>query len=254
MQLTIENISKQYHNDGTNHAIFQEISFSMRKGDFFAVCGPSGIGKTTLLKCIAGFILPDTGRILYEGEDVLGPGSERIMVFQELNQLFPWKNVYRNVDFGRRFGGGNTERRDNTGSMSSREIEYYLRMVGLEKDTEKYPYQLSGGMKQRVAVARSLAAEPGLLLMDEPFGSVDRNIRRKLQHMLLQVWEETGVSIIFVTHDISEAIFLADAILLFDEMGGMMRIDNPLPRPRRPDNPASLQFTHRIFDLLEKRY
>jgi NitT/TauT family transport system ATP-binding protein len=242
MLLEVVQITKQYGPAD----VFREISFSMEKGDCIAVCGPSGIGKTTLLKCIAGFVRPDAGQILYEGTRVEGPGPDRIMVFQELNQLFPWKTVGGNISFARRFSGRKGPGRNGAA------VTPFLRMVGLEKDAEKYPYQLSGGMKQRAAVARSLAAEPGLLLMDEPFGSVDWKTRKKLQNMLLSVWRETGVSIIFVTHDITEAVLLSDAILLFNEAGGMERVENNLPRPRNIEDPEALQFTHVVFDLLEK--
>jgi NitT/TauT family transport system ATP-binding protein len=245
MLLDVVHITKQYD----TAPVFRDISFSMEKGDCIAVCGPSGIGKTTLLKCIAGFVRPEAGQILYEGTRVEGPGPDRIMVFQEQNQLFPWKTAGGNIAFARRFSGRN---RPGMKGDAPRSITPFLRMVGLEEDAEKYPYQLSGGMKQRAAVARSLAADPGLLLMDEPFGSVDWKTRKKLQNMLLSVWRETGVSIIFVTHDITEAVLLSDAILLFHEEGGMERVENTLPRPRNMETSDALRFTHRVFDLLEK--
>jgi NitT/TauT family transport system ATP-binding protein len=216
----------------------------MEEGELLALCGPSGIGKTTLLKCIAGLFTPDAGRIVFRGEEVKGPDPSRIMVFQEHNQLFPWKKVRGNVQFGKKFGQ----------NPDDGEIMPYLRMVGLEQDAEKYPFQLSGGMKQRAAVARSLAAEPGLLLMDEPFGSVDWTTRRQLQRMLLSVWKQTGVSIIFVTHDIREAVLLSDRIILFGSTGEIRIFGNSLPRPRDPGSGPALDLVHEIFDYMEKRY
>lgn len=241
--LTVRGGTKYFQTEKGVTPVFQNISFTMDTGSLTALCGPSGIGKTTLLKCVAGFLKPDAGEVLYKGRPVEGPSPERIMVFQELNQLFPWKTVRGNVAFAKRFGKGGPD-----------EVLPFLRMVGLEGDGEKYPYQLSGGMKQRVAVARSLAAGPGLLLMDEPFGSVDYSTRKRLQEILLRVWTATGVSIVFVTHDIKEAVLLSDRLLLFRGKDDLKAVENPLSRPRNPEDGAVRRFIHDIFDTMEKNY
>lgn len=228
--------------------VFSHLSFSIEKGDFFVICGMSGSGKTSLLKCLAGFMSPEKGEIFFRGERIVSPGiaisdPDRIMVFQSFNQLFPWKSVAGNVAFALKYG-----RRESGQNIKA--VEHFLQLVGLDHAAEKFPYQLSGGMKQRIAVARALAAGPSLLLMDEPFGSVDAGTRKELQAMLLRIWQETGTTIVFVTHDIQEAVFLSDSILVLNGENNV--VPNPLSRPRVGESVLKREFSHKIFDLLKK--
>lgn len=202
------------------------VSFQARPGEFVCLLGPSGCGKSTVLNAIAGFEMPDTGRITVLGGEVSGPGPERGMVFQQPN-LFPWRTVSGNIGHGPRMAG-----------KSRREIkeitERLIEMVGLTRFAEAYPHMLSGGMQQRVALARALANQPQILLMDEPFGALDAQTRAMMQEHLLALWAKIGATIVFVTHDVDEAVFLADRVLIMTASPGKIRADLKvdLPRPR----------------------
>jgi NitT/TauT family transport system ATP-binding protein/sulfonate transport system ATP-binding protein len=193
--------------------------------------GASGCGKSTLLRIIAGFEEPTTGEVAIDGKPVTGPGSDRGMVFQDY-ALFPWMTVRQNVSFGQRQRHLPREEIDKT-------TDEFVRMVGLERFADRYPNQLSGGMKQRVAIARVLANNANILLMDEPFGALDALTREQLQNELLQIWKRTGVTTIFVTHSVEEAVLLADRVLVMS--AGPGRIDSDfridLPRPRDVSSP-----------------
>jgi NitT/TauT family transport system ATP-binding protein len=207
------------------------IDLSIDEGQFVCLIGASGCGKSTLLRIIAGFEEPTTGEVMVRNKPITGPGSDRGMVFQDY-ALFPWMTVRRNVGFGPRQRGLPRE--------EIREItDEFVKLVGLERFANRYPSQLSGGMKQRVAIARVLANSANILLMDEPFGALDALTREQLQHELLQIWARTGVTVIFVTHSVEEAVLLADRVLVMS--AGPGRIENDLtidlPRPRDVSSP-----------------
>jgi NitT/TauT family transport system ATP-binding protein len=218
-----------------NHAL-QNTSVDIKPGSFVCLLGPSGCGKSTLLNTVAGYVKPTTGWVRVDGQQVLGPGSDRGMVFQQYS-LFPWKTVRDNVAFGPYATGA--------GRARSRAIaDELLEMVGLARFAGRYPMELSGGMQQRVGIARALANKPTVLLMDEPFGALDSQTRATMQENLLRVWAEFKITVIFVTHDIDEAIFLADRVLVMSAAPGRIieDVDVPLPRPRRPEVTTDADF------------
>jgi NitT/TauT family transport system ATP-binding protein len=228
-----------------------DVSFTLKEGELLSVVGPSGCGKTTLLRCIAGLIGSDAGQILHRGRPVKGVLPTVQVVFQEYNRsLFPWLSVERNV----RFPLHGVDKRE-----ASNRVDEALRLVGLEDFRRHYPWQLSGGMQQRVAIARSVAAQAELLLMDEPFASVDAQTRLSLEMMVLDVWERLDVSILFVTHDIEEAIFLSDRVLVLSQRPSSVIADLTvdLPRPRDPlktkELPRFLELREEIYALVGLR-
>jgi len=237
--LTISEISKTYESPKKKVIGVNNISFSVNKGEFISIIGPSGCGKSTLLRCIAGFERAENGCILLNGTATKEPGPERFMIFQGLDQLFPWLTLKENINFAMRAVGKKGD---------ERQASHYLGLVGLSGFGGFYPYQLSGGMKQRASIARALSVEPKVLLMDEPFGSLDAFSRRAIHQMFLKVWEKTKVTVIFVTHDMEEAIDLSDRILVFASGKLKNDIKNPLPRPREKDTS-----TYRNFFLMLSR-
>lgn len=247
-KLEIRNIYKSFLKDGKKFIVLNDIDFHVMKGEILCILGPSGCGKSTLLRQIAGFDHPDAGDILLDGENIKGPDSNRILVFQDFNQLFPWKTVFENITFPmkiNRIGNSNEERRILA--------KKYLSMVKLDDFYNDYPYQLSGGMKQKVSIARALALNPKVLLMDEPFASLDPQVRRNLQNTLLEVWKNTGKTIIFVTHDIQEAIFISNRIIILDKEKGNIKeiINNNLNIPRIPSDKKFMEMWEKIYSLLE---
>ena len=213
--LTVENLNKKYVSHGSVTSALVDINLRIEEGEFVCLLGPSGCGKSTLLKIIAGLIPATSGRITINGQPVSGPGPERAVVFQDY-ALFPWMTVRDNVEFGleaRRLPVA--ERRE----VSSR----LLKVVGLSDFAERFPHQLSGGMKQRVSIARALAVDPSLLLMDEPFGALDAQTRHLLQDELLRVWREYRKTVVFVTHSIEEAIYLSDRIVVMTARPGRVK-------------------------------
>jgi len=207
-------------------AAVEAISLEIAPGEFVAILGPSGCGKTTLLNMVAGFIPPTRGEILLNGRRIQGPGPDRGVVFQSF-ALFPWKTVLDNVAFGLKMRGVPREER-------GRIAREYIALVGLDGFEHRYPHELSGGMQQRVGVARVLANNPELLLMDEPFASVDAQTRMTLQEELTRIWEARHPTILFVTHDVEEAVFLANRVIVLTPRPGRVResVTVPLPRPR----------------------
>lgn len=217
------------------------VSFNIDPSEFLCILGPSGCGKTTILNCLAGFLTPDSGKILIGGQEV-GGKYERGIVFQDLTQLFPWRTARGNVEFG-------LEVRKVPREERRKKAEQYLKMVGLEKAADVYPHQLSGGMQQRVAIARALAYDPGVLLMDEPFAALDAMTRDTMQRQLVDIWSETRKTVVYITHNVSEAVFLADKILVMEGQGKIRSIlVNTLPRPR---DPLSLEFIELQKDVLQ---
>lgn len=224
--LVLENLSKTYFDPyrGTQFTAIKDVSLQVGEGDFVAVVGPSGCGKSTILNMIAGFVPLSGGRILVDGHQVKGPGPDRGVVFQS-HALFPWKTVAENVTFGPKMRGvGKAER--------ARIAEEYLALAGLSHAAERYPNELSGGMQQRVGVVRALANNPDVLLMDEPFASVDAQTRMTLQEELTRIWEERRPTVVFITHDVSEAVFLANRVVVLSKGHVMAEVEVPLARPR----------------------
>ncbi len=220
------------------------INLEVRTGEFVCVVGPSGCGKSTLLHLIAGLQQQTSGQILVDGKPVQGTGTDRIMIFQE-HALFPWLTVGQNVEFGMKMKGiGKREREEK--------IRYYLRLVHLAKFEKSYIHQLSGGMRQRVAIARALATEPDVLLMDEPFAALDAQTRDLLHDELERIWSETGRTIIFVTHNVREAVRLGDRVVLLTFRPGRVKSEFhvDLPRPRHLEDPHVARAAREVLDEL----
>ena len=200
MELLVKNLSKQFG----DKTVLEDINFSMQSGEFVTFVGSSGCGKSTLLRLIAGLDHPSSGSIHVDGSTVQGPGPDRGMVFQKYS-LYPWLNAADNVSFGMRLQGmTSNDVRDRTA--------YFLEVVGLQDAATKLPRELSGGMQQRVAIARALATNPSVLLLDEPFGALDLQIRETMQEFLLQLWQRTGLTVLLITHDVEEALVLAQRV------------------------------------------
>ena len=224
--LSLNHLSKTYFDPyaGKHVTAVSDVSLSVNQGEFVAIVGPSGCGKTTILNMIAGFLPVSGGEILLDGQPVSGPGSERGVVFQSF-ALFPWKTVLDNVGFGPKMRGLPKAECD-------RIAREYLELAGLANAAERYPNELSGGMQQRVGVVRALANNPEVLLMDEPFASVDAQTRMTLQEELTRIWQERRPTIIFITHDVSEAVFLADRVVVLSKGLVLKELNIDLPRPR----------------------
>jgi nitrate ABC transporter ATP-binding subunit len=229
--LTIRGVTKRFAVDDGEVEALAPVDLTIPKGEFACLIGASGCGKSTLLRIVAGFEEPTTGAVSIDGKAVTGPGSDRGMVFQDY-ALFPWMTVRENISFGPR-------QRQLPREDIAKTTGEFIRMVGLERFADRYPNQLSGGMKQRVAIARVLANNANILLMDEPFGALDALTREQLQNELLQIWKRTGVTTIFVTHSVEEAVLLADRVLVMS--AGPGRIDSDfridLSRPRDVSSP-----------------
>ena len=220
--LSIENISMRFDlpNGGSVQAL-RDVTLDLKAGELLSVLGPSGCGKTTLLNIIAGFLAPTEGKILLHGNKVTGPSAERGMVFQQ-GALFEWMNVRENVGFGPRMKGvGTTQAREK--------VDHLLDVVGLQDFKEKAIYELSGGMQQRVALARCLANDPDVILMDEPLGALDALTREKMQSLVLKLWKETGKTIILITHSVEEALLLGERLLVMAPRPGRIHKEYRLP-------------------------
>ncbi len=240
--LEVDHLTRKFSSaEGTVTAL-DDINFRVHRREFICVLGPSGCGKSTLIRLLAGLDEPTSGRILLDGQDVIGPCPDRGMVFQGYT-LFPWRTVTANVMFGLQMRGMDR-------SQAEREALQWIDLVGLAHCKNAYPIQLSGGMKQRVAIARALANNPRILLMDEPFGALDAQTRAQMQHHLLQIWKNVDVTILFITHDLDEAIYLADRILVLKANPGRVHelIEVPVPRPR-----SSAQFNSPEFLATKQR-
>jgi NitT/TauT family transport system ATP-binding protein len=224
--LEVSNLGKQFQSDHGAVNALEHISFRAHKREFVCFIGASGCGKSTLIRILAGLDYPTSGSVLLDGQEVHGPGRDRGMVFQGYT-LFPWRTVLENVTFGLEVGG-------SSWATAEQEAMEWIELVGLTRFAKAYPHQLSGGMKQRVAIARALANHPRILLMDEPFGALDAQTRAQMQSYLLQIWKQVDVTILFVTHDLDEAIYLADRIVVLGPNPGRILevIEVPVPRPR----------------------
>ena len=224
--LELRNLAKTYFDPyaGSHVTAVHDVSLEVQQGDFVSVVGPSGCGKTTILNMVAGFIPHSGGEMLLNGKAISGPGPERGVVFQSF-ALFPWKTVLDNVGFGPKMRGVPKAERDKI----ARE---YLALAGLSQAANRYPNELSGGMQQRVGVVRALANNPEVLLMDEPFASVDAQTRMTLQEELTRIWQARKPTVIFVTHDVAEAVFLANRVMVLSKGRVLDQVEVKLPRPR----------------------
>jgi len=238
--LEIRHLSHHFSFNGEITPVFNDISLSLNKGEFLCILGVSGCGKTTLLRRLAGFLKPVEGEIFIDGNLMTNPEKHCAMVFQTFDQLLPWKTVLSNVTYPLLIN-----KNANRTKTQSREIaQKYLDMVGLSKFLDYYPHQLSGGMKQRVAIARALAMQPSLILMDEPFASLDADTRTALQKILLRIWKQSGVTVLFVTHSIIESIALSTKMMVLgpNAEGIKLFMDNPVKGepgvPRTPQSPG----------------
>jgi len=234
--LEVKDLSKTFETAGGTVTALKDINFKTHKREFVCVIGPSGCGKSTLIRILAGLESPTSGEVLLDGKAVHGPGPDRGMVFQGYT-LFPWLTVKRNVMFGLLQSGHSKE-------VAEEDARQWIDLVGLTKFVDSYPHQLSGGMKQRVAIARALANQPGILLMDEPFGALDAQTRIKMQSYLMDIWKNIDITILFITHDLDEAIYLADRILVLKAHPGEVQelIEVSVPQPRSPDQLLSPEF------------
>jgi len=245
--LSVRDLHKSFGVNGGAHVAFANVSLDFHRREFICIIGPSGCGKSTLIRIVAGLDDATGGEILVDGRAVSGPGPDRGMVFQGYT-LFPWRTVRQNVMFG-------LEMRGKDNATADVEARQWLEVVGLSKFEESYPHELSGGMKQRVAIARALANEPRILLMDEPFGALDALTRCKMQSYLMQIWKKVEVTVLFITHDLEEACYLADRILVMGTNPGRVLevIENPVPRPRTLEQmlaPEFLALKHRLDELI----
>ena len=227
--LTIRDLSKTYFDAyaGAHVNAVRDVSLDVPAGEFVSVVGPSGCGKSTILNMVAGFIPPSSGEIRVGDRSVTGPGPDRGVVFQSF-ALFPWKTVLENVAFGPKMRGVARPERE-------RIAREFLDLAGLGAAAGRYPNELSGGMQQRVGVARALANEPDVLLMDEPFASVDAQTRMTLQEELTRIWQERRPTVLFITHDVPEAVFLANRVVVLSKGRVLADVEVPLPRPQRWD-------------------
>jgi len=240
--LSVRKLKKCFDRNGETHTVFDNVSLDIHRREFICVVGASGCGKSTLARIVAGLDEASDGEILLDEKPVAGPGPDRGMVFQGYT-LFPWLTVRSNVMFGLKMQG-----KGDTSAQA--EARQWLDMVGLSKFEHSYPHELSGGMKQRVAIARALANNPRILIMDEPFAALDAQTRCQMQSYLLQIWKKVDATILFITHDLDEAAYLSDRILVMGANPGRVVefIENPVPRPR-----SDAQFLSPEFLSLKKR-
>ena len=249
-QLVLDRVQLAYENEATGASFLalSNVAFTVDRGEFVTIVGPSGCGKSTLLMLIAALLKPTSGDLRLNGAPITKPGSDRALVFQDF-ALLPWRTVIANVELGLELKGVARKARRETARR-------YVSMVGLKAFENAYPHQLSGGMRQRVGIARALGVEPEVLLMDEPFGALDAQIRQVMASELLRIWERDRKTILFVTHDIDEAIYLADRVIVMSASPGRIieEIAIDLPRPRDlsvRNTPRFVAWRERIWNLLE---
>lgn len=239
-EVSLRDLSKSFTLNGQRLNVLRDLQLEIRGGEALAIVGPSGCGKTTLLRVLAGLEAPDAGEVLVDRLPVQGVGKDRAVIFQE-PRLLPWLNVLQNVAFGLEVQGLSRE------SAEAR-ARHYIRLVGLAEFEEAWPRQLSGGMAQRVGIARALTVQPEILLLDEPLGALDAMTKLTMQEELARIWREEKVTMVLVTHDLEEAIFLADRVLVLDKGGVTPRlIDIDLPRPRDRSEPGFVAMRRRLM-------
>lgn len=245
MRVVLKRVHKSFEQKGQRVQVLHDVNFSMDEGEFICVIGPSGCGKSTLISLIAGLEFPDTGEVFVDTKIVEGPSRDRLVVFQEA-ALFPWLTVLENVEFGLKIAGVSTrERRE-------RALEV-IKMVHLSRFVNAHSHQLSGGMRQRAAIARALVMDPRILLMDEPFAALDAQTRQMLQEELQEIWQKTKKTILFVTHNVREATFLSDRVLEITARPGTIKNEYliHIARPRRDQDPALLAVQTKIMGSLK---
>jgi len=248
--LEVEGLCKSYRTpNGEDMPVLKDVSFTAADGEFVAIVGPSGCGKTTFLRVLDGLAAADGGSIALDGRPIAGPGPDRGFVFQS-DSLLPWRTVAGNIGFGLEL-----QRRDR--ATARRMVSDLVRLVGLEGFERYYPHQLSGGMRQRVNLARALAIDPGVLLMDEPFAALDAQTRELMQAELLRIWAEAHKTVVFITHQIDEAVYLADRVVVFSARPSVVKatisVDIPRPRPLSAKRqPAMLSRVDEIWRLIEE--
>ena len=245
----VENLSVSFKRKGHCVQVLDSVNFKITPGEFVCLLGPSGCGKSTILNAIAGFIQPTSGFVFVNKRHVDAPSADRGFVFQQYS-LLPWKTTFENVEFGLKIKG--TPKAERTEL-----VDYYLNLVGLSKHRHSYPHQLSGGMQQRASIIRALVNSPSVLLMDEPFAALDAQTRHMMQELLLSIWSDLKTTVIFVTHDIEEALFLSDRIFVMGVNPGRIKqqIDVTLARPRHVDSMLSLDsiaLNRQVFELIRE--
>ncbi len=245
--IEVENISVEFVQNGKKFPVLDQVSMDVQEGEFICLLGPSGCGKSTLLNAMAGFVNPSGGEVRIDGNRVTKPSGENLMIFQNYG-LLPWRTVRKNVELG-------LEQKKLPKEERRRIAENYLDLVGLKEAAHKHPYQLSGGMQQRVAIARALAMNPSILFMDEPFGALDAITRMKLQEDILRICREQKKTIVFVTHDIEEAVYLADRIVVMSADPGRIKkiVKVHMPRFRDRTSDDFVLARDKIFSLLNMK-
>jgi NitT/TauT family transport system ATP-binding protein len=241
--IQVRSITFEYETDKGRVLAVDNVSFGVADAKFLCILGPSGCGKTTILNMLAGFLKPTSGEILIGGRPVVGRGQDRGLVFQDFAQLFPWRTARRNVEFGLEIRGVREADRRETALK-------FLGLVKLEKFAENYPHELSGGMQQRVAIARALAYNPAVLLMDEPFAALDAMTRDEMQKQLTEVWQATKKTVVYITHNVAEAVYLADDVLVLAAHPGTVKATLQLDLAR-PRDPLSAEFVAVQRELLQ---
>ena len=252
-KLEIDRLTKRYYveRDGRQVLALSDVSLSVADGEFMAIVGPSGCGKTTLLNIVAGLIPYDLGAVAIDGRRIAGPGVDRAVVFQHAS-LLPWRTIAGNIRYGMEL-----QKRFDQAQMQER-VDYFVNLVGLRGFEKHYPSELSGGMQQRVALARALASDPAVLLMDEPFAALDAQTREFMQAELLKIWSQARKTVVFITHQINEAVYLADRVTVMSARPGRVKgvFDIPFERPRTlaiKRDPRFLQVEDAIWQLVEER-
>ena len=243
-EIRIENVSKSFLNaDGTVLNALNEVNFSVQPGSFISLIGPSGCGKTTLLRAIAGLNLADKGTVYLDGVPVTKPGYERGFAFQQAN-LYPWLSIEKNIAFGLKARGIYKQKKED--------VKEYIEMVGLKGFENSYPHQLSGGMNQRASLARALVGHPKVLLLDEPLGALDAFTRMNMQDEILRIWQEQKMTMIMVTHDVDEAVYLSDQVVIMTPRPAKIEkvIDIELGRPRSRGSNDFLKYRTQILEIL----
>ncbi|WP_345147950.1 ABC transporter ATP-binding protein [Arthrobacter ginkgonis] len=249
--LSVRNLKKVYQTDGGPVEAVRNLTFDLRAGELACLVGPSGSGKTTLLKCISGLMAPTEGEVLLDGAKVTGPPKKMAVVFQEYGRsLFPWMRVHENVELPlKNQGMAKTER--------NRLVDEALEAVGLSHVPMSYPWQLSGGMQQRVAIARAVAYQPEVLLMDEPFAAVDAQTRADLEDLIRTVWKKLGVTVLFVTHDIDESVYLGERVIILSSSPTVVQEDLVIDLPEERDQlntralPRFTELRHHVYEQIQ---
>ncbi|MGA0128408.1 MAG: ABC transporter ATP-binding protein [Burkholderiales bacterium] len=243
--IEIDNVSLEYVTDSQSVLALKEASINIEQSEFCCLIGPSGCGKSTLLNILAGFLTPTQGEVRIAGRAIQGYGSDRGIVFQDFAQLFPWRTALENVAFGLEMKGVDKAAREE-------KAKEYLSLVKLDGFIHSYPHHLSGGMQQRVAIARALAYDPEVLLMDEPFAALDAMTRENMQIQLAEIWAKTKKTIIYVTHNVAEAVYLADKVVVMSPHPGQIReiVVNDLARPRDALSPEFVDIQRHLTSLL----